>query len=100
MSLIDSVIFYILHPLVTVIIWIVIINAVLSWLVAFNIINYNNDFVRMVANFTNAVTEPLLRPFRSVIPPLGGVDISPMILIILLIFVQRGFLPWLARVLP
>ena len=69
--------------------WAVIIGVVLSWLVAFNIVNTSNRFVFIVGDFIHRITEPALRPIRRTIPNLGGIDISPVILIILLIFAQR-----------
>ena len=73
--------------------WAVIIGVVLSWLVAFNVVNTSNRFVFMVGDFIHRITEPALRPIRRTIPNLGGIDISPVILIILLIFAQR-FVIW------
>ena len=69
--------------------WAVIIGVILSWLVAFNVVNTSNRFVFMVGDFLHRITEPALRPIRRTIPNLGGIDISPVILIILLIFAQR-----------
>jgi YggT family protein len=68
--------------------WVIIIMAVMSWLLAFDVINMRNDFVRSVWNTANALTEPALRPIRRFIPPLGGMDISPIILLLLLSFIQ------------
>jgi YggT family protein len=61
--------------------YLIIASAILSWLVAFNVINTRNDFVRSIWNFLDAVTQPVLRPIRNILPNLGGVDISPIILI-------------------
>ena len=69
-------------------IYAVILSAELSWLVAFNVINTRNRFVHSVGSFLYRVTEPALRPIRRFIPNLGGIDISPVILILLLFFVQ------------
>ena len=69
--------------------WAIIIGVILSWLVAFNIVNTSNRFVFIVGDFIHRITEPALRPIRRTIPNLGGIDISPVILIILLIFAQR-----------
>ncbi len=69
-------------------IYAVIISAVLSWLVAFNVINTRNRFVYSVGTFLYRVTEPALRPIRSFIPNLGGIDISPVVLILLLVFAR------------
>ena len=73
--------------------WIVIIGVVLSWLVAFNVVNTTNRFVYMVGDFTHRATEPALGRIRRYIPNLGGMDISPVVLILLLIFLQR-FIVW------
>ena len=69
-------------------IWVVIASAILSWLIAFNVVNTSNRFVSSLADMLYRVTEPALRPIRSVIPNLGGIDISPVILILLLIFIR------------
>ena len=69
-------------------IWIIIIGAIMSWLVAFNIINTTNQFVYMVIDFIYRITEPALRPIQRVIPNFGSVDISPIVLILGLIFLQ------------
>ncbi|HUY67811.1 MAG TPA: YggT family protein [Alphaproteobacteria bacterium] len=76
-------------------IWVLVIGAVLSWLIAFDVINTHNRFVRTVNEFLYRITEPLLRPIRRILPPLGGLDLSPMILIFLIIFLQ-SFLARLA----
>ena len=73
--------------------WIVIIGVILSWLVAFNFVNTSNRFVYMVGDFTHRATEPALGRIRRYIPNLGGMDVSPVVLILLLIFVQR-FILW------
>ncbi len=69
-------------------IWAVILSAVLSWLVAFNVINTRNRFVYSVGAFLYRVTEPALRPIRRFIPNLGGIDLSPIVLILLLVFAR------------
>jgi YggT family protein len=69
-------------------IWVVIIGAILSWLIAFNVLNTHNRFVYQIADMLYRVTEPALRPIRTVIPNLGGIDISPVILILFLIFIR------------
>jgi YggT family protein len=77
------------HTVITIYIWLLIIQAVLSWLVAFGIVNRHNRVVAMVGDFLWRITEPLLRPIRRIIPDLGGIDISPVILILLLYFVDN-----------
>ena len=69
-------------------IWVVIAGAILSWLIAFNVVNTQNRFVYQIADMLYRVTDPALRPIRSVIPNLGGIDISPVILILFLIFLR------------
>jgi len=68
--------------------WILIASVVLSWLVAFNAVNTRNRFVAVAGDFLFRVTEPLLRPIRRVIPAVGGIDISPLILFFILWFIQ------------
>lgn len=69
-------------------IWVVIISAILSWLVAFNVVNTTNRLVYTVGDFLYRITEPALRPIRRIVPNLGGIDISPIILILVLYFIQ------------
>lgn len=76
--------FTVVQALIQIFIWALIASAVLSWLVAFNVINLRNQFVYNVVHFLDAVTRPVLRPFQRLIPPLGGIDISPIILILVL----------------
>jgi YggT family protein len=80
---------WLLDKVLELYIWVVIASVVLSWLVAFNVINTRNTFVHQVGDFLNRATEPALRPIRNVLPNLGGIDISPLVLILLLFFVQR-----------
>lgn len=70
-------------------IWLLIAAAVLSWLVAFNVVNSYNGFVRSVGEFLFRITEPLLAPIRNLLPNLGGIDLSPMVLILIIIFIQQ-----------
>jgi YggT family protein len=69
--------------------WIVIIMAIFSWLVAFNVVNTRNHAVAMIGDFLYRITEPALRPIRSFLPNLGGIDISPVILFLIIIFIQK-----------
>lgn len=69
-------------------IWVVIASAILSWLIAFNVVNTSNRFVYSIADALYRVTEPVLAPIRSFLPNLGGIDISPVILILLLLFLR------------
>ena len=70
-------------------IWLLIASAILSWLIAFNVVNTRNQFVSAVAEFLYRITEPVLAPIRRMLPSLGGLDISPIILILLIMFIQR-----------
>ena len=78
-------------------IWVVIASAILSWLVAFNVVNTNNRFVLSIADMLYRLTEPALRPIRSILPNLGGIDISPIIVILIIIFIQSVVIPNLQK---
>ena len=80
---------WLVHVVITLYIWVLIAAAVLSWLVAFNVVNRFNPTVRMIGDVLFRLTEPLLRPIRNMLPNLGGLDISPVILILLLLFLER-----------
>jgi len=82
-------IFVLLDSVITIYLWIIIINAILSWLVAFNILNTQNRFVFTVLDATHKITDPALNKIRSFIPTFGSIDISPVILILLLMFLRN-----------
>lgn len=86
-------IYIIVDGLLNLLIWAIIISAILSWLVAFDVINLRNRFVYSVSHFLDAVTRPILRPVQKIIPPLGGVDISPIIVILVLGAFRAALLP-------
>ena len=69
-------------------IYLLVAAAVLSWLIAFNVVNTRNQAVAMVGDFLYRITEPALRPIRRILPDLGGIDISPVILILIIIFLR------------
>jgi YggT family protein len=79
---------YLIDVILNLVVWVLIIQAVMSWLLAFNVINRRNQFVWQIWNFLNAVTEPLLKPIRSIIRPFNGIDLSGLVLI-LAIFLLR-----------
>jgi len=81
--------FFLLDSVITIYLWIIIINAILSWLVAFNVLNTQNRFVFSVLDTTYKLTDPALNKIRRFIPTFGSVDISPVILILLLIFLRN-----------
>jgi len=68
--------------------WVFIIMIIMSWLINFNIINTRNQFVEAVWRIVNQVTEPILRPIRRFVPPLGGLDLSPIIVFLVILFLQ------------
>jgi YggT family protein len=70
-------------------IWLLVAAALLSWLIAFNVVNARNPAVAMIGDFLYRITEPALRPIRNMLPNLGGIDISPVILILLIILIER-----------
>ena len=80
---------WLLDTLITVYIWLLIAQAILSWLLAFGVVNRHHRAVAVIGDFLYRVTEPVLRPIRAFLPNFGGVDISPIILIVLLIFFER-----------
>ncbi len=69
--------------------WVIIASAVLSWLLAFNVVNYNNSVVRSIWSTIQALTEPLLRPIRNRLPAMGAIDISPIVLLLAIFFLER-----------
>ena len=78
--------------LVNVVWWIIIVQAILSWLIAFNVINTYNDMVRMIWEALQKMTEPLYRPIRKIMPDFGALDLSPMVVLLGLIIVDRVLL--------
>ncbi len=88
-----SFLFFVISGLMTALVWAIIISAILSWLVAFDVINLRNQFVYNISRFLDAVTRPVLRPFQRFIPPLGGVDITPIIALLVIQGAQMYLLP-------
>ena len=80
---------WLFNTIIQLYIYVLVASAVLSWLVAFNVVNVRNPIVSQIGEFLYRVTEPALRPIRNLLPNLGGVDISPIILILLLLFAQK-----------
>ena len=81
--------FILLDSIITIYLWIIIINAILSWLVAFNILNTQNRFVFSVLDATYKMTDPVLNKIRNFIPTFGSIDVSPVVLILLLMFLRN-----------
>ena len=82
-------IFILLDSLITIYLWVIIVNALLSWLVAFNILNTQNRFVFSVLDTTYKLTDPILNKIRRFVPTFGSIDISPIILILALMFLRN-----------
>ncbi len=78
-----------IDSIISLYIWCIIISSILSWLVAFKVVNTSNQLVYTIGNFLFRITDPLLAPIRRLLPNLGGVDISPVLLILLLIFLKN-----------
>jgi len=80
---------WLINAVINLFIFILIIQVIMSWLIAFNVVNTRNRFVYMVADIAYKITEPVLRPIRRILPSFGGIDLSPVVLILLLGFIQR-----------
>ncbi len=93
-------IFLIIDFALNALVWLIIANAVVSWLIAFNVINLRNQIAYSIVRFLDQVTRPILAPFRRLIPSFGGLDVTPVILIVLVTAAQRTLIPalynWLA----
>lgn len=87
----------ILSIILNILWWIIIVQAVMSWLIAFNVINTHNDFVGQLWHVLDRITEPLYRPFRRIMPDFGGIDLTPMVVLILLIIIQGPVMAYLYR---
>ena len=93
MSAILYFIFLVIDLLLTALVWLIVANAIVSWLVAFEIINLRNRAAYTVVKMLDRVTRPFLAPFRRFIPPIGGMDLTPAILVVIIIAAQRALLP-------
>ena len=89
-------IFILLDSIITIYLWIIIINAILSWLIAFSVLNTSNRLVYSLLDISYKLTDPLLKPIRNFLPNLGNVDISPVVLILLLMFGRNLIFEFLA----
>lgn len=93
MAAIIGFIFFVLYALLNLLRLAIIVSAILSWLFAFDVINYRNRFVASLAEALDRITGPVMAPFRRIIPPLGGIDITPIIVLILITGVMNYLLP-------
>jgi YggT family protein len=92
-ALLDFIVYYLLGLLKLLLI----VYAIMSWLIAFNVINMYNSFVRGVQRTLERILEPLLRPIRRIIPDMGGIDLSPMVLFLLIVLIQNYLYPAIMR---
>lgn len=79
--------------------WIIVVQAILSWLMAFNVINNYNDVVRSINHGLHVITEPIYRPIRRILPDTGALDLSPLVVLIIILVLRRAVLPALAQAL-
>ena len=86
MLILLSQILMLLYTIISFYIWLLIAQAILSWLVAFSIVNTQNKLIYLIGDFLYKITEPALKPIRKLLPDFGGIDVSPVILIIILTF--------------
>ncbi len=96
MTQIGLMLLQIVQVLLTIVWWIIVIQAVLSWLIAFNVINTHSDFVRAVWTALQRMTEPLYRPIRRILPDFGALDISPLVVLLILYILQNIVIPRIA----
>lgn len=88
---------YALYQIITILLnvlwWIIIVQAIMSWLIAFNVINMHNDFVRSIMIALDRLTAPIYRPIRRILPDLGALDLSPMVVLLAIIIIRQAILP-------
>jgi YggT family protein len=75
--------------------WVFLIMIIMSWLISFNVINTRNEIVATIWRVLNQITDPILRPIRRIIPPMGGLDLSPIVVFVIIFFLQQ----WIAHIL-
>lgn len=89
----------VIYAILGLLIVVLIIHVVISWLFAFDIVSRRNEFVNAIWRFTTAVTDPMLKPLRRIIPPIAGVDLSVLVLVLILAITRDSVLPWLVSLL-
>ncbi|WP_421789796.1 YggT family protein [Hyphobacterium sp.] len=99
MSFFDALIVYFIDPILLLFLILLIVSIILSWLISFQIVNPYNPVVGSLYRMTSTLTEPILRPIRSILPNLGGLDFSPLIAILVVQFIRGWLLPQLTAVL-
>jgi len=90
---------WLIITLIDIYIYVIIAMVILSWLFAFNVVNFNNQFVRQLHHIITQLTEPVLEPIRRVLPNLGGIDLSPIVLLLGLFFIKNLILEYSPRLL-
>lgn len=92
-SLLQSIFVFFIIPILSLVFWLIIIEVIFSWLVAFNILNLNNPTMRQIYHAIRALTRPILEPIRRILPNFGGMDFSPLIAILLIDWLRRFVVP-------
>ena len=86
-----------IDSVLSIFMWIIILQVIMSWLIAFNVINTSNRFVYLVGDFLYRITEPVMRPIRRILPNLGGIDLSPLVVLLLLFFAKNLLIEYWPR---
>lgn len=94
-----NILYQLIHTVLGLLVVVLIVHVVLSWLFAFDIVSRRNELVSGIWRFTSAITEPMLRPLRRLIPPIAGVDLSVLVLLLVIMLVRDSVLPWLVNLL-
>ncbi|MCR6644698.1 MAG: YggT family protein [Terricaulis sp.] len=94
-----GILYSIIHAVIGLYIVVLIIHVVISWLFAFDVVSRRNEFVNAIWRFTTALTDPVLRPLRRLIPPIAGVDLSVLVLVLGLAIFRDSILPWLVNLI-
>jgi len=80
---------WLILQIINIYMYVIIVWVIMSWLIAFDVINLRNRFVRMINDVLSRLTDPVMRPIRRILPNLGGLDLSPLVVFFLLVFIQR-----------
>ena len=94
-----ALLYTLLNSVLELYIWVVIAAVIMSWLLAFNVVNYHNNIVRSVVRILDALTEPVFRAVRKILPPLGGLDLSPLVVFFVVWILQVFVLPRIAMLI-
>ncbi|UPT62715.1 MAG: YggT family protein [Hyphomonadaceae bacterium JAD_PAG50586_4] len=94
-----NILYQLIHTVLGLLVVVLIVHVVLSWLFAFDIVSRRNELISGIWRFTSAITEPMLRPLRRLIPPIAGVDLSVLVLLLIIMLVRDSVLPWLVNML-